>query len=699
MSSTSTRRARSRAVALSLVALAATSASASGAGIVLNRLPAPPQAVKIGAGVQTVAFTVTYDTKGTRVLTRIKKTNPDLSEVVIATLEDRALNDAAPQTGRTVSGTLSWNVPGSLAPGTYQVETRFYSTAGGAVSPETQAAASFDVAAELGELQSTVFEDTNGNGVRDPGEAGLEGWRFIITSPNGGESELVTPAGGTAAVPSVPAGNWQVFQTPTLPGWTPTTPTSGSVAVPADGVGGLVVGVVRPVAISGTVFDDRNRDGLQQGSESGLGGATVTLTGTTGKGVPITPISKPTAPDGSYSFTGLPPGTYTVVATPLPGTTATTGTTRAGLTVPSGITRDHIDFGLAPGGTLQVGSFEDTNGNGVRDPGEPGIPACPFGLASPTGDQASITTGADGAAVRPDSVFGTWQVGQGPCTGFIPTTATSGPVVVPPGGTGSFNVGNVRPATVSGLVFIDANRNGRRDGGEAINPGVVVRLTGTDGRGRPVSLETVTGTDGRYTFGGLQPGNYRVTVVTPSGVELTTPGSVSDIVVVSGGARRDVDFGVATPVPPTTITPTPTPTPAKTLAGASPGALRVIKTGPPTARAGGVFTYVITVRSIGTVTAKNVVLTDAVPSLMTLAAPPSGARVVNGVVTWLLGDLAPGRERRVLLRVRLAAGAPVGRYANTATAGGDNVPLARATSGLRLQKPAKPRRTTGGVTG
>jgi uncharacterized repeat protein (TIGR01451 family) len=280
----------------------------------------------------------------------------------------------------------------------------------------------------------------------------------------------------------------------------------------------------------------------------------------------------------------------------------------------------------------------------------------------------------------------------------VPTTPASGTVSVPPGATGSFIVGNVRPATISGLVWVDTNRNGVRDGGEVVNAGVTVTLTGTDGRGRAVALETITTASGTYAFTGLQPGTYRVSVKTPSGVELTTPGTISDIVLGSNGKREKVDFGVATPVPPTT--PTTTTTPLKATASvADPGSLRVTKTGPATAKGGTTFTYSITVRSVGKVIVKNVVLTDAVPNLVTLVGVPRGASVVNGVVTWLLGDLAPGSSRKVKVRVRLAAGAPFGRYSNTATAGGDNARPARATTSLQVREPSKRIRRTGGVTG
>ena len=55
----------------------------------------------------------------------------------------------------------------------------------------------------------------------------------------------------------------------------------------------------------------------------------------------------------------------------------------------------------------------------------------------------------------------------------------TGQVTVPAGGVGTFTAGNVRPAPISGVVFIDTNRNGIRDAGEVGRAGVRLDLTGT----------------------------------------------------------------------------------------------------------------------------------------------------------------------------------------------------------------------------
>lgn len=62
---------------------------------------------------------------------------------------------------------------------------------------------------------------------------------------------------------------------------------------------------VLPASLSGNVYFDANDDGVFDGGENGIGGVTIELSG------PVT-LTTTTAADGSWSFSGLPPGDYTV---------------------------------------------------------------------------------------------------------------------------------------------------------------------------------------------------------------------------------------------------------------------------------------------------------------------------------------------------------------------------------------------------
>jgi hypothetical protein len=70
-----------------------------------------------------------------------------------------------------------------------------------------------------------------------------------------------------------------------------------------------------PASLSGGKFVDGNQNGMRDPGELPVGGVIITLTGTNDLNQPVN-LQTQTAADGSYSFTGLRPGTYTLTETP-----------------------------------------------------------------------------------------------------------------------------------------------------------------------------------------------------------------------------------------------------------------------------------------------------------------------------------------------------------------------------------------------
>ena len=169
---------------------------------------------------------------------------------------------------------------------------------------------------DFGNLQEStisgqVFNDISGSGVQEPTDPGLAGWTIDLydssgnlvdsttTDDNGDYSFAELP--GTYTVEEVvPAGWIQTFPAP--PGTYTVTATSGSSDT------GLNFGDFQLTTYSGTVFDDLTGSGVLAPGDPGLQGWTVELLSSSGVVIETTT----SAADGSYSFSDVGPGVYTI---------------------------------------------------------------------------------------------------------------------------------------------------------------------------------------------------------------------------------------------------------------------------------------------------------------------------------------------------------------------------------------------------
>jgi hypothetical protein len=388
---------------------------------------------------------------------------------------------------------------------------------------------------QLGTISGNVFNDIDGDGVREFGENGLQSWKIKITGPR--IDSVTTDASGNYSFTNLSAGNYtltEVVQSGYVQTTAPTslsvTITSGTVS-PNNDFGNFQLG-----SMSGMKFNDANGNGAKDGGEVGLQNFKIKITGAKNDSVL-------TDANGNFSFTGLSNGTYTLsevqqngyiqTMPPNPGTYS--------VNIQSGTNAVNKDFGNFMQGGISGLKFNDVNGNGVQDVGENGIQNWKIKISGPQND--SVLTDANGNYSFVNLSAGTYTVSEILQSGWMQTFPTS------PGtysvninsGTNSTgkNFGNFQYGNVSGVVFTDTDGDGTNDAGETGLEGWRVRLSGA----RTDSM--LTNASGNYSFGNLTAGNYTISVVVQNGYAQTVPVAPTtfSVSVQSGSNFSNKDFG------------------------------------------------------------------------------------------------------------------------------------------------------------
>ena len=435
-----------------------------------------------------------------------------------------------------------------------------------------------------------VWEDSNGNGVQDGGEAGLANVTVQLKNSAGQVVGTTTTDAAGKYHFDVDAGTYSVtVKTPD--GYSVTQKGQGGndaldsdidaagntapiALAPGETNNKADAGLYRPVSLGDTVWYDSNRNGVQDAGEAGVAGVKVTLLDASGN--PVAGATATTDANGHYQFSNLKPGTYSVQfdQTSLPanyvftaqgqGGNATkdsdadvsTGKT-AQVTLNSGDSNQHLDAGIViKQATVGDRVWEDTNGNGVQDAGEQGLDGVQVALKDSTGKVVSTVTTHDGGQYSFTVDPGTYSVSVTAPNGYVATGAGQGgnsatdSDIDTNGNTGSFTLtpdqnksdvdaGFYRPASLGDKVWYDGNHNGVQDSGEAGVAGVKVILL--DATGNPTGITATTDASGNYSFNNLKPGTYSVQfdkATLPANYVFTAQGQ--------GGADVDSDANVTT---------------------------------------------------------------------------------------------------------------------------------------------------------
>ncbi|MEZ4990989.1 MAG: SdrD B-like domain-containing protein, partial [Saprospiraceae bacterium] len=467
--------------------------------------------------------------------------------------------------------------------------------------------------ASIGDL---VWEDLNGNGLQDDPDSGVEGVTVNLKDDGGTVIATTTTAvDGSYSFTGLIPGTYSVQFTDIPSGFVFAPLDAGSDdaldsdADPAnsgmtttvtlaagDNYEDFDAGILAKASIGNLVWEDFNGNGLQDDLDSGVGGITVNLKDAGGTVIATTT----TAADGTYGFTNLDPGTYSVQFTDLPAgfsfaplnagsddaldsdaDPANSGMT-ATVTLISGDSYQDFDAGILTGASIGNFVWEDLNGNGLQDDLDSGVGGVTVNLKDAGGTViATTTTAANGSYSFDNLAPGTYSVQFTDLPAdyyFAPLDAGSDDTMdsdADPANNGmtttvtlssgdsyqDFDAGIITGASIGNFVWEDLNGNGLQDDLDSGVGGVTVNLKDAGGT---VIATTTTAANGSYSFDNLAPGTYSVQFTDlpadyyfapldvgsddtiDSDADPANSGMTTTVTLESGDSYQDFDAGIIT---------------------------------------------------------------------------------------------------------------------------------------------------------
>ncbi len=451
-----------------------------------------------------------------------------------------------------------------------------------------------NLTADLGIYQPTfkvgdkVWEDTNKDGIQGESESGISGVKVTLKDKDGKVVETkTTDEKGNYLFENVAKGDYTIeFETPE--GYKPTVTGKGDADKDSNGTSAKVTvdkddltidsGFYKPTySLGDKVWEDRNKNGIQDEDEKGIKGVKVTLKDSTGEELDTTVTND----KGEYEFKDLPNGEYQVDFETPEGYVPTVANTEDdtkdsdGPLNAKGVIKDEDNLTVDQGfykkeeppvqkpATYKVGDkvWHDTNKDGIQNVNEPGISGVTVTLKQPDGTLITTKTDKDGNYIFKDLPNGKYEISFETPEGYEATTANVGddaldsdgtkvevevnnaddltidsgfykPVVEPPKTDATYKVGD--------KVWHDTNKDGIQNVNEPGISGVTVTLKQPDG----TLISTKTDKEGNYIFKDLPNGKYEISFETPEGYEATTA-NVGDDALDSDGTKVEVEVNNA----------------------------------------------------------------------------------------------------------------------------------------------------------
>ncbi len=434
-----------------------------------------------------------------------------------------------------------------------------------------------------------VYMDRDFSGRMDSGEQAMAGLTVTLIGPDGNVAGTTkTENDGRYLFTGLVPGSY-VLSMNAPEGYAFTRTGPGNVMISRSGnygtsepfevvigteVQDMDCGVIVPGIVRGTFYADVNDNGQMDGSEGGLQNVQIHLTGEDG-----TDYSTLVNASGAYAFESVLPGSYQVAILLPTGAVFGSGVSTETWNI-LGSMATGPSFRINAGDTINLETcsglllgrvsgqvYLDAEGKGQWSEQSQGLADAALTLVrTNSGETLKIETGDDGAfdftGLRP----GTYQL-----TFSIPDEM----VLSKPGSyslplkvcentqTISFEVqmgqvrederlGCVKPASLSGVVWLDENRDGRMGEDERRLQDEVIHVMDLDSGEELLSL--VTDSDGMFASEGMIPGQYRLvyelneqTIPSPEGdsdMILSGDTLVSSQLTLKGGDRAFIHVGL-----------------------------------------------------------------------------------------------------------------------------------------------------------
>jgi uncharacterized repeat protein (TIGR01451 family) len=400
-------------------------------------------------------------------------------------------------------------------------------------------------------ISGMKFHDQNANGLREVDEPPLPGWDIQLKDETDNLLKTVTTSSeagkeGTYEFVDLQPGTYRVYEVQ-KDGWVRTAPAGGYHTITLTNMPseGNLFGN-NYLAISGLKFHDKNANGQKEDNEPLLSDWKIQLKDESDNLLQTATTSSEPGKEGTYEFADLQPGTYRVYEVQQKGWVRTAPEKEYHtITLTNMLSQENL-FGNVIASVFSGMKFEDSNGNGVKDSGDPGLAGWTIRLNKEGTEVASTETAADGTYSFVDIAPGSYTVEETAQAGWTQSYPATGKhtVELESGVAGPTNIyfGNWRTTGFSGMKFEDINGNGAKDSGEPGLEGWTIKLMK---EGTQVA-STETAADGTYSFDDVAPGSYTVEETVKDGWIQTYPTSSGtySIIIVSGEVGpTDIDFG------------------------------------------------------------------------------------------------------------------------------------------------------------